>query len=374
MDALKRISAAERLVIKVGSALLARDDAAAWTRALIADVSAQTRAQIVLVTSGAIALGRAAFGGARLDRLEQKQAAAAIGQPALMAMWSAAFLDVNRQTAQTLLTLSDTEHRRRWLNARATLNELMARNVTPIVNENDTVATDEIRFGDNDRLAARVAELVGAEGLALLSDVDGLYDQDPVSNAEARHIEEVSAITPEIRAMAGGPNLAAGLGSGGMASKLAAAEIAARAGVWTLILDGRATAPFADLANGARCTFFAAHTSRLNARRRWIASAHPPSGSVTVDAGAAEAVRTGKSLLSAGVLAVAGVFQRGETVRILDESGGEIGLGLAGYDAPDARLIAGRRSEEIEAVLGYRRGAALIHAEDLVPAARTQPS
>ncbi len=374
MDALKRISAADRLVIKVGSALLARDDAAAWTRALIADVSAQTRAQIVLVTSGAIALGRAAFGGARLDRLEQKQAAAAIGQPALMAMWSAAFLDVNRQTAQTLLTLSDTEHRRRWLNARATLNELMARNVTPIVNENDTVATDEIRFGDNDRLAARVAELVGAEGLVLLSDVDGLYDKDPVSNAEARHIEEVGAITPEIRAMAGGPNLAAGLGSGGMASKLAAAEIAARAGVWTLILDGRATAPFADLANGARCTFFAAHTSRLNARRRWIASAHPPSGSVTVDAGAAEAVRTGKSLLSAGVLAVTGVFQRGETVRILDESGGEIGLGLAGYDAPDARLIAGRRSEEIEAVLGYRRGAALIHAEDLVPAARTQPS
>ena len=360
---------AKRVVIKIGSALLARPERDEWVAALAGDAAA-LRAQgceVVIVSSGAVALGRVKLGmGSSASRLDEKQAAAAAGQVELIRLYERAFEPHGLSVAQALLTLDNTETRPRWLNARATLNRLLALGALPIVNENDTVATSELRYGDNDRLAARVAEMLGADGLVLLSDVDGLYDADPRSNRSAAHIPVVSQITPEIEAMAGGANQAAGVGSGGMASKITAAMIAARAGAWTLIMDGRPTAPLTRLDDGARSTLFEAETTPMNARKRWIAGALHPTGALTVDDGALSALRNGKSLLPAGVVAARGAFTRGDAVSICGPSGAEIARGLAGYDARETQAILGKRSDDIEAALGYRRGVALVHRDDLV--------
>ena len=371
------LSTARRIVIKVGSSLLIDQETgqphAARFTALAAD-AAKLREQgksIVIVSSGAVALGRRALGlKAGKLRLEEKQAAAAAGQPKLMRSWEDALARHNAPVAQALLTFEDTERRRRWLNARATMETLLERGAIPIVNENDTVATEEIRYGDNDRLAARVAQMLGADVLVLLSDIDGLYDADPRANPNAKHIAEVRKLTPEIAAMAGGANASAGVGSGGMSTKIDAARIALTAGCSTLItLGANATAdagPLAALASGARGTWFLTDVSPETARKQWLAGALRPAGSVRVDAGAARALKSGKSLLAAGVTAVAGRFDRGDAVDVIDLDGATIARGVSTYSSEDATKLIGRKSDEFEAILGFRGRPALIHVDDMV--------
>jgi glutamate 5-kinase len=364
------LSSARRVVLKVGSALLIGADgdvAQDWLAALAADAAAYRAdgRQIVVVTSGAVALGRRVLNLHGKLNLEEKQAAAAAGQPRLMRAWEAAFAPHGLPVAQALLTPGDTEQRRRWLNARATLETLLAHGAVPVINENDTVATQELRYGDNDRLAARVAQMVSADALVLLSDVDGLYDRDPRVHADARHIGEVRAIMPEIEAMAGGVNAVAGVGSGGMRTKIEAAKIATAAGCAVAITSGAEPAPFARLAAGARATWFNASGAPKAAYKAWIAGSLDPQGALLVDAGAARAVAAGKSLLPAGVTDVRGRFDKGDAVRLLDEAGREIARGLARYDDSDARRIKGLRSDAIEAALGYDDGPVLVHADDL---------
>lgn len=371
------LSSARRIVIKVGSSLLIDQETgqphAARFAALAAD-AAKLRAEgksIVIVSSGAVALGRRALGlKAGKLRLEEKQAAAAAGQPRLMRAWDDALAKHNAPVAQALLTFDDTERRRRWLNARSTLQTLLERGAIPIVNENDTVATEEIRYGDNDRLAARVAQMLGADVLILLSDIDGLYDADPRSNPGAKHIPEVRKLTADVIAMAGGANAAAGVGSGGMATKLEAARIALTAGCSTLITLGtNATTdagPISAHAGGARGTWFLTDLSPETARRQWLAGALRPTGSVRVDAGAANALRSGKSLLAAGVTAVTGRFERGDAVDVIDVDGRTVARGVSAYSSEDASKLIGRKSDEFETILGYRGRPALIHVDDLV--------
>jgi glutamate 5-kinase len=363
---------ARRIVVKVGSSLLVdeRTGAAnhAWLAALAADV-ARIKArgqQVLVVSSGAVALGRRRLGLSRrkLD-LPGKQAAAATGQSLLMHAWEQAFAPHNMIAAQALLTLADTETRGRWLNARATMDVLLGLGVVPVINENDTLATEEIRYGDNDRLAARVSQMIGADLLVLLSDIDGLYTSDPRRNPGARHVARVTELTAEVDAMAGGANLDAGVGSGGMATKIMAARIAAGAGCATLITLGSRPAPLAAVEEGGRATLIEAHTSPAAAYKAWIAGSLSPQGAVMVDAGAQAALRAGKSLLPAGVRAVEGRFDKGDAVLVRDEAGREIARGLARYDAGDAEKIMGLRSSGIEAVLGYTAGPTLIHADDL---------
>jgi glutamate 5-kinase len=373
------LASARRVVIKVGSSLLIDQESGlphlARFAALAAD-TAKLREQgkaIVIVSSGAVALGRRAL-GFKLGklRLEEKQAAAAAGQLKLMRAWEDALAKHNAPVAQALLTFYDTEQRRRWLNARSTLETLLERGAIPIVNENDTVATEEIRYGDNDRLAARVAQMLGADVLVLLSDIDGLYDADPRSNPGAKHIAEVRRITPEIVAMAGGSNAAAGVGSGGMATKLDAARIAMTAGCATAIMLGAmdgavdGAGPIAAVAAGGRATWFLPEISPETARRQWLAGALKPAGSVKVDAGAAKALKAGKSLLAAGVTAVSGRFERGDAVSVTDPDGAVLARGVSAYSSDDAARLIGRKSDEFEAILGYRGRPALIHVDDLV--------
>jgi glutamate 5-kinase len=271
--------------------------------------------------------------------------------------------------AQILVTRDDTEIRRRWLNARATVETLLSLGAGPIVNENDTVATEEIRYGDNDRLAARVAQMIGADALVLLSDIDGLYTADPRRHPDAAHVPLVSDITPEIEAMGGGRNEDAGMGTGGMATKLAAARIAHGAGCATLITLGRplepGLGPLEAVEAGARATVFEPHATPATAYKQWIAGTLAPQGILTVDAGAAAALKAGKSLLPAGVRAVAGGFDKGDAVAVVDETGREIARGIAAYGSEEARAIQGRRSDAIEAILGYAGRAVLIHRDDL---------
>ena len=371
------LASARRIVIKVGSSLLIDQETgqphAARFAALAAD-AAKLREQgksIVVVSSGAVALGRRALGlKAGKLRLEEKQAAAAAGQPKLMRAWEDALAKHNAPVAQALLTFEDTERRRRWLNARSTMETLLERGAIPIVNENDTVATEEIRYGDNDRLAARVAQMLGADVLVLLSDIDGLYDADPRSNPNANHIAEVRKLTPEIAAMAGGANASAGVGSGGMATKIDAARIALTAGCSTLITLGTNTTtdagPIASHAGGTRGTWFLTDLSPETARKQWLAGALRPTGSVRVDAGAARALKTGKSLLAAGVTAVAGRFERGDAVDVIDMDGATIARGVSAYSSEDATKLIGRKSDEFETILGYRGRPALIHVDDMV--------
>jgi len=365
----ERLAAARRVVVKIGSALLVSGETGRlrldWLEGLAADVSA-LRAQgkdVILVSSGSIALGRRAL---KLPEgplaLEQSQAAAAVGQIRLAQAYEGVLAPLGITTAQILVTLEDTENRRRYLNSRRTFQALMELGVVPIVNENDTVATDEIRYGDNDRLAAQVASMAGADVLVLLSDVDGLYTANPREDAGARHLELVTAVTPAIEAMAGGTGTT--LSSGGMKTKLMAAKAAMRAGCAMAIARGAVDRPLSALAEGAPCTWFEAHGDPHVARKRWI-SGMKPRGRMTVDAGAVAALLRGKSLLPAGVVRVEGAFGRGDPVEIAGPDGAVVARALAGYDAREAELIKGHRSDRIAGLLGHPGRAALVHRDDM---------
>jgi glutamate 5-kinase len=322
--------------------------------------------QFVIVSSGAVALGRERLGLRQTPRLDQKQAAAATGQPLLMRAWDEAFGAFGTPTAQLLLTISDTEARRPWLNARATLDVLLQRGVLPIVNENDSVATEELRYGDNDRLSARVSQMVTSDVLVLLSDVDGLYNGDPARDAAAEHVGKVDSITPEIEGWASAKS-GSGLGSGGMRTKLEAARIAQAFGCATVIASGRDLHPLRAICEGkARATLVTASQTPISAYKSWIAGTLAPSGSLTVDEGAAAALRNGKSLLPSGVRQVGGAFERGSCVRVVGADGAELARGITRYSAAEAQAILGKRAGDIEPCLGYTRGDELIHRDDLV--------
>jgi glutamate 5-kinase len=361
---------AKCVVVKVGSALLV-DSASgslrrAWLESLCADIAVlKARGiKIVLVSSGSIALGRRLLKlAAGPLRLEESQAAAAAGQVRLAEAYADILAARDIVAAQVLLTFGDTEERRRYLNARATLGTLLELGAVPVINENDTVATAEIKFGDNDRLGARVASMIGADSLLLLSDVDGLYTADPTRNPDATHIPQVLAITPEIEVMATGS--ISGLGRGGMASKLIAARIATGAGCDVVIARGEGLNPLAALENGSRHTIFKASLTPAAARKRWIAGVLKPEGVLMIDDGAARALREGKSLLPAGIRQIDGRFERGDAVVVKDREGREIARGLVAYNASDAERIAGKRTVEIEAILGYRGRDEMIHRDDL---------
>ncbi len=366
-----KLAEAKRLVVKIGSTLLVDEASGAlkqdWLNALAEDLAAEKQrgAEIIVVSSGSIALGRRHLGLTRKAvRLEEQQAAAATGQIRLAHAYQSALGQHHITVAQILLTLADTEERRRHLNARNTLNTLLRLGTVPVINENDTVATSEIRFGDNDRLAARVAAMMNADTLVLLSDIDGLYSADPKLDPAARFIPSVSAITPQIEAMAG--KAPVGYSSGGMVTKLQAAKIAVGGGCRMVIADGRRSHPISALADGARCTWFLAGVEPMTARKRWIAGSLKPMGRLTVDAGAAKALKSGRSLLPAGVSAVEGQFERGDAVVVLGSDGVEVARGLCAYSAQEAQLIRGHKSSEIEARLGYRGREELIHRDDLV--------
>jgi glutamate 5-kinase len=365
-----------RLIVKIGSALLV--DAATgdirrdWLAALVEDI-ARCRARkqdVLIVSSGAVAVGRRYLGlTGRALKLEEKQAAAASGQIRLAHAYLEALAKHEIGVAQILLTPDDTEERRRHLNARATLEQLLELGVVPVINENDTVATAEIRFGDNDRLAARVAQMISADTLVLLSDIDGLYTADPRRDTAAQHLGEVRAITPEIEAMAGHAPL--GYSSGGMVTKLAAARIAMGAGCRMVIARGEGLHPLAAIEAGARVTWFIPASEPRTARKRWIAGTLNTAGVLVVDDGAAIALARGTSLLPTGVVSVDGNFERGDAVIVRSSDGREVARGLAAYSSSDAQTIAGHKSNEIEAILGYRGGDEIIHRDDLVLTGQT---
>ncbi|QLP96800.1 MAG: glutamate 5-kinase [Rhodoblastus sp.] len=359
-----------RIVVKVGSSLLV-DRAAgalkrAWLAALVDDLARLHAggADVLVVSSGAIALGRTvlAFPSGAL-KLEDSQAAAAVGQIALARVWAEELSGRGMTAGQVLVTLGDTEERRRYLNARATIGRLLDLRAVPVVNENDTVATSEIRYGDNDRLAARVATMVSADLLVLLSDIAGLYTAPPAEDPAAMLIPVVDRITPAIEAMAGGA--ASELSRGGMRTKVEAARIATAAGCAMVIADGRVLNPIGRVAAGEPCTWFLTPSNPVAARKIWISGSLEPKGALTVDAGAARALAQGKSLLPAGVIKVEGAFQRGDCVIIRDASGGQIGRGLVAYDATHAERLKGRRSSDIEEVLGAAGRAEMIHRDDM---------
>lgn len=359
------------VVIKIGSALIV-DPAtgkarSSWMQELGADVARLRAAgtQVVLISSGSIALGRQHLQlPAGAIKLPEKQAAAAIGQVELAQLWSNAMRDHDIRTAQILLAPEDTETRRRHINARTTIQTLLGLGFVPVVNENDTVTTYEIRFGDNDRLAARLAGMISADLLILLSDVDGLYTKNPHQAQDAEHIPEIKQIDDEILALGGAAN--AEFASGGMATKLAAARIATQAGADMIICEGSAARPVSALLTGAKYSLFHRRTSPKKARKNWIAGALDPKGQIIVDEGAQTALLKGKSLLPVGIRAISGQFERGDLVQITDEGGQELGHGLAGYSAAEAEKIKGQKSQIIETILGYEGRAELIHADDLV--------
>ncbi len=369
-EAASLLARARRITVKIGSSLLIGEDGGvrrAWLTTLAADLAALCGQgkQTIVVSSGAVALGRAALGFRRSERLAAKQAAAAAGQPLLMQAWQQAIAEFGIPTAQLLLTIEDTELRRRWLNARATVEMLLAEGALPVVNENDSVATAELRYGDNDRLSARVAQLVKSDLLILLSDVDGLYTADPARDPQARHLPYVERLSPDIFVLAGGTS-GAGVGTGGMRTKLAAAEIARGFGCATIIACGHEDHPLRRLAGGARATLVAAAGSPGGAYKQWIRGTLAPAGSVTVDDGAVRALEAGKSLLPAGVRAVEGAFERGVCLRVLAPDGREIARGLSAYSSAEAAAIQGRGSGEIFSCLGFRGPDELIHRDDLV--------
>jgi glutamate 5-kinase len=367
---LRSLSRVKRVVIKIGSALLVDRGSGIrkeWLDAISDDIAALKArgTDVLVVSSGAIALGRTVLdmpSGAL--KLEESQACAAVGQIALARHWSESLSRHQIVAGQILLTLGDTEERRRYLNARATLNQLLKIGAVPIINENDTVATTEIRYGDNDRLAARVATMAGADLLVLLSDIDGLYTAPPHLDPNAQFLDTIEEITPAIEAMAGGA--ASELSRGGMRTKIDAGKIATSAGCAMIIASGKTMNPLSSIENGARHSWFAASKSPVTARKTWIAGQLQPAGTLQVDNGAEGALRSGKSLLPAGVRSVSGAFHRGDTVSIVTIEGREIARGLAGYDADEARRICGRKSNEIEKILGYAGRAAMIHRDDLV--------
>jgi glutamate 5-kinase len=360
-----------RIVVKVGSSLLVDSNAGRvkedWLASLAEDIASlhNGKRDVLVVSSGAIALGRAVL---KLPKgalkLEDSQGAAAVGQIALARTWAEALSRHGIAAGQVLVTLQDTEERRRYLNARSTIERLLAWRSVPVINENDTVATNEIRYGDNDRLAARVATMASADLLVLLSDVDGLYDAPPAGNAQARLVPLVERITPAIEAMAG----AAGseLSRGGMQTKIEAGRIATHGGTHMVIASGRIAHPLAAIIGGARCTWFLTRANPVTARKKWIAGSLEPKGILTIDAGAVVALRSGKSLLPAGVIRVDGLFARGDAVVIRGPDGAEIGRGLVAYDAEDAGKIKGRSSADILSILGFGGRSEMVHRDDLV--------
>ncbi|MGH8289479.1 MAG: glutamate 5-kinase [Steroidobacteraceae bacterium] len=365
------LAKARRVVVKVGSALLTDTETGrinrAWLESLIEDLLRLRRRgqQVILVSSGAIALGRRQLGLAKGPlRLEESQAAAAVGQIRLAHVYKELLESRDVTVAQVLLTLEDSERRHRYLNARATLETLLSLGALPVINENDTVATAEIRYGDNDRLAARVAQMAAADCLVLLSDVDGLYTADPNTDPAASFIEQVLKITPEIEAM-GGRSMSE-VGSGGMASKILAARIAVAAGCHMCIAAGHHRHPVRRIEEGARCTWFMPSATPVAARKQWIAGTLRPSGAVTIDPGALRALLEGGSLLPAGVISARGRFERGDTVSVLALDGTEIARGIVAYSDIDAAKIMGHRSSEIEGILGFRGRDEMIHRDDLV--------
>ena len=370
-DSAAPLTQARCVVVKVGSALLVDADSGrvnrAWLETLVEDLLRLRRRgqRVILVSSGAIALGRRRLGlksGAL--RLEESQAAAAVGQIRLAHAYKE-LLDSHEVTvAQVLLTLEDSERRRRYLNARATLEALLDLGALPVVNENDTVATAEIRYGDNDRLAARVAQMASADCLVLLSDVEGLYSADPNKSSDAQFIHEVRYITPEIEAMAG--RSASAVGSGGMSTKILAARIAVAAGCHMCIAAGFYKHPLQRIEDGADCTWFTASATPATARKQWIAGTLRPAGAISIDAGAQRALLEGRSLLPAGVTAARGRFDRGDTVSVLGADGAEIARGIVAYSDADAARIMGRKSSEIAEILGFRGRDEMIHRDDLV--------
>lgn len=361
---------ARRLIIKIGSALLVDEEKGtvhrAWLDALAADVARARRQgqEVILVTSGAVAVGRRHLGLKGPLKLGEKQASAAIGQVRLAHAYQEALGAHGLEVGQILLTLDDSENRRRYINARNTIGALLRLGAVPLINENDTVATDEIRFGDNDRLAARVAEMTGADTLVLLSDIDGLYTADPSEDPAADFVPLVEEVTPAIEAMAGSAR--PGYGSGGMVTKLAAAKICLNSGCRMVLMRGHEPAPLKRLAKGAKATWFLPQSNPKAARKRWIANSLKTEGTITLDTGALKALGEGRSLLPIGVVAVEGDFVRGAAVSVLDKSGREVARGLIEYPAADARLIMGHKSSEIGTLLGYRGPDELIHRDDLV--------
>lgn len=364
------LSSHKRIVIKIGSSLLVDTQSGAlkeaWLNSLADDLKALANkgSEIVLVSSGAIAMGRVMLGmEARPDRLEDAQAAAAVGQIALGRAYAQVLGARDLVAGQVLLTLSDTEARRRYLNARATIGTLLTRGAVPVVNENDTVATNEIRYGDNDRLAARVASMIAADALVLLSDIDGLYTAPPNINPDAKHIPLVDHLTAQIEAMAGGEG--SNLSRGGMKTKIDAAKMAVAAGAAMVIASGKGTHPLRAIDAGERCTWFAPDGNPATARKRWIAGSLDLHGDLIIDAGAARALEAGNSLLPAGIKQVSGNFERGDAVRIVCQDGTEVARGLVAYDSGDAQKIAGRKSSDIEALLGYAGRNAMVHRDDM---------
>ncbi len=369
MDTVKSFQQASKIIIKIGSSLLIDSETsqlnAVWLRTLAEDIDhlKQQGKQVVIVSSGSIALGRRilAFPVGKLS-LEQTQASAACGQIKLARMYEEILQPFGHKTAQILLTLDDNDNRKRFLNARATMSTLLAMGVIPIINENDTIATDEIRYGDNDRLAAQVSVMVGADILVLFSDVDGLYDKDPRKYPEAVRLETVSSVDSKIFAMAGssGTNIS----SGGMKTKLLAARTAMKAGCAMVISEGKQQNPVRNLLSGGNCTWFRPEHGPQVARKHWIASMKPK-GSVYIDDGAVQALQNGKSLLPAGVHKVVGEFGRGDAVEIISSKGRRLGAGLIRYTKSESELIMGHKSSEIEKILGFPGRAALIHRDDL---------
>jgi glutamate 5-kinase len=362
------LSDARRIVVKTGSSLITDENGAPrsdWLASLASDIALWRKAgrDVLLVTSGAVALGRPLL-GSKGNRLDEKQAAAALGQPRLMNALGHAFATHNLHVAQALLTPDDTEHRRRWLNARATLETLLEAGMLPIINENDTVATEEIRYGDNDRLAARVAQMVSADVLILLSDVDGLYTANPDTHPTAEHIPLINELTPDIEAMAEGANHK-GLGSGGMTTKLAAARIAQNAGCATAITLGTRDAPLTALEKGARASWVLPAVSPDTARKAWLKGHLSPEGTLTIDDGAVKALLGGASLLPIGVKSVSGQFERGAALAVQSETGTAIAKGITAYSAADIRAIAGHHTDDIPDILGNVRRPAIIHRNDI---------
>ncbi len=359
-----------RLIVKVGSSLLVGGDGSVrrdWLASLAADIASRARAgqQVAIVSSGAIALGARRLKLAKGGRasLEDAQAAAATGQIVLCQIWSELLGDEGLVAAQMLVTLDDLEDRRRYLNASATLGRLLSLGVVPVINENDSVATEEIRFGDNDRLAARVAQAAGAQGVILLSDVDGLFNANPLTSPDARLIERVDRIDASIESMADGGS-GSGMGSGGMASKIAAARIATGAGIALAIASGKIAHPLAHFAETGRGTLFAAEKA-ASARKAWLAGGLTAKGQIHIDAGACEAMRAGKSLLAAGAVRVSGAFARGDLVAIIGPDGSTIARGLSEYGAAEAAMLCGKRSEDQAALLGYAPRSALVHRNQM---------
>lgn len=369
MSALE-LSDYRRLVVKVGSSLLISDDDTVhrgWLEGLAEDIAELQRSghDVLIVSSGAIAIGSSVLGiNRRRARLEDLQAAAAAGQVQLVHAWQEALARHGIAAAQVLLTPEDTENRQRFLNARGTLAKLLENGVVPVINENDTVATEEIRYGDNDRLAARVAQLVMADGLVLLSDVDGLYTADPGKDDAAEHIAEVRRIGEDIMAMAG--ETRSDVGSGGMATKVLAARIATHAGCSTIVASGKVDHPLAVLTAGGICTVFRAEGTPAAARKQWLAGVLDVRGKLRLDEGAVRALRNGNSLLPVGLAEVVGAFRRGDVVTLVDTSGEELGRGLAEYSDEEARQLAGCHSEQIEERLGYRGSSVMVHRDDLI--------